>query len=144
MHTCLHSAEGNADIIIIQEPWIATNEEEKTFNTISHPSFDSISSHTEHCPRTITFYSKVNQHLQIVLQPNICNNEDINVLKMLTPTIDVMYLFNIYNETPQYNCKLPSMVERKLPHVNLPERKILAGDFNSHHLWWDSKAKCNI
>ena len=144
MHTCLHSAEENADIIIIQEPWIGTNEEEKTFYTISHPSFEPIMSHTEHCPRTITFYSRTNQFLQISLQPNICNDEDIQVLKISTPTIDPIYLFNIYNETPRYNRKLPYTVERKLQYVNFPERTILAGDFNSHHLWWNSKAKRNL
>jgi hypothetical protein len=53
MHTCLHPAEENTEIIIIQEPCIGTNEEEKTFYTISHPSFDSLISYTENCPRTI-------------------------------------------------------------------------------------------
>jgi hypothetical protein len=98
----------------------------------------------KHCPRTITFYSKTNQHLETSLQLNICNDEDIQVLKISTPTIDPIYLFNIYNETPRYNRKLPYTVKRNLQHVNLPERSILAGDFNSHHLWWNSKAKRNI
>jgi hypothetical protein len=87
--------EGNAEIIIIQEPWIGTNEEEKPFYTMSHPSFDSMISHTEHCPQTITFYSKTNQYLQTSLQPNICHNEDIQVLKISTSTIDPIYLFSI-------------------------------------------------
>jgi hypothetical protein len=144
MQKCLHSTEGNADIIIIQEPWIGTNEEEKTHYTISHPSFDCLISHTEHCPRMITFYSKTNQHLQISLQPNICNDEDIQVLKISTPTIDPIYLFNIYNETPRYNRKLPYTVERKLQRTNLLERTIPAGDFNAHQLWWNSNGKCNL
>jgi hypothetical protein len=114
MHTCLHSAEGNADIIIIQEPWIRTNAEEKTFYTICHPSFDSLVSHTEYCPQRITLYSKTNQHLQISLQPNICNDQDIQLLKISTTTIDPIYLFNIYKKTPRYNRTLPYMIERKL------------------------------
>jgi hypothetical protein len=144
MHTCLHSAEGITDIIIIQEPWIGTNEEEKTFYIISLLSFDSLISHTEDCPRTITFDSKTNQHLQIALQPNLCNDEDIQDLKILTPTIDPKYLFNSYNETPRYNRKLPYTVERQLQHTNLLERTILGGDFKAHHLWWNSKAKHNL
>jgi hypothetical protein len=143
-HSYLYSAEGNADIIVLREPWIGTNEDEKTFYNISHPSFDSSIFQTKHCPQTITFYSKTNQPLKFSLQPNICNDEDIPVLKISTPTIDPIYLFNIYKETPQYNRKLPYTVERKLQHANLPERMILTGNFNSHHLWWNSKAKCNI
>jgi hypothetical protein len=134
MHTCLLSAEGNADIIIIQELWIETNEEEKTFYTISHASFDYIISHTEDCSQTITFHSKTNQHLQISLQPNICNNVDIQVQKISTPTIDPIYLINLYDESTRYYHKPPYMVERKLQHVNLLERTILIGNFNSHHL----------
>jgi hypothetical protein len=132
MQTCLQSAAGNADIIVIHEPWIGTNEEEKAVYTISQRTFDSLLSHTEQCPRTITFYSKTNQHLQISLQPNICNDEETQVRKISTPTIDTTYLFNIFNETPRYKRKLPYTVERKLQHTNLPERTILAGDFNAH------------
>ena len=32
-------------------------------------------------------------------------------------------------------------VERILKYITLPERTILAGDFNAHHLWWNSKAR---
>jgi hypothetical protein len=95
----LHSAEENPDIIVIQEPWIGTNREENTFNTISQPSFDSIISHTDYCPWAITFYSKTNQDLQISLQLNIGNDEDIQFLKISTPTFDPIYFFNIYNES---------------------------------------------
>jgi hypothetical protein len=135
MHTCQHSAEGNADIIIIQEPWIGTNEEEKAFYTISHKSFESLISHTEHCPQKITFSLKTNQHLQISLQPNICNDEDIQVLNISTPTIDPIYPFNIYNQSPQYNRKLLYTVERKLQHIILQERIFFTGDYNANHLW---------
>jgi hypothetical protein len=45
---------------------------------------------------------------------------------------------------PRDNCKLPYSVERQLQHVNLPERTILTGDFHSHQLWCNCKAKCNI
>jgi hypothetical protein len=76
-----------------------TNEEEKAFYTISHSSFDSIISHTEHWSRRITFYPKNNLYQQISLQSNICSDEDIQVLKVSTPTRDPIYLFNIYNET---------------------------------------------
>jgi hypothetical protein len=33
---------------------------------------------------------------------------------------------------------------RKLQYVNFPERTILAGDFNSDHMWWNLKAKRNL
>ena len=144
MHTCLHTAENTADIVIIQEPWIGHNTNDQTFYSISHPSFCLLISPTKHHPRTLTYVSNTNPHLKAALQPNICNDEDIQVVKINTPTIEPIYLFNIYNETPRYDRTLPYTIERILQQITLPERTILAGDFNAHHLWWNSKARRSI
>jgi hypothetical protein len=68
----------------------------------------------------------------------------MQVLKISTPTIEPIYRFNMYNVTPRYERKHPYTAERKLQHTNLPERTILAGDFNALHLWWNSNGKRHL
>jgi Endonuclease-reverse transcriptase len=142
MHSCLNTAEQTADIVIIQEPWIGTSQ--NSFYSISHPSFTTLISPTPNKPRTITFISNTNPFLRGSLQPNLCTDEDIQVLKISTPSIEPIYLFNIYNERPRQNQDQPYTIERVLTHITLPERTILAGDFNAHHPWWNSNTKREI
>ena len=62
---------------------------------------------TTHCPRTRTYVSNTNPYLKASLQPDICSNEDIQVIKISTPNLEPIHLFNIYNETPCYDRSLP-------------------------------------
>src|SRR5436853_5217868 len=62
-------------------------------------------------------------------------------IQLSTPKIDPIFLFNIYNESPPRDRTLPYTVERILKYITLTERTIMAGDFNAHHLWWNSKAR---
>ena len=95
---------------------------------------------TIHCPRTLTYVSNTNPFLKASLQPDICSDEDIQVIKISAPNLKPIHLFNIYNETPRYDCSLPYTIERKLKNITLPSSTILAGDFNEHHIWWNSRA----
>src|SRR5437588_12992422 len=144
MHSCLETAKKSADIVIIQEPWMGGSEDGQNFHSISHPSFHQLLSATTHRPRTLTYVSNTNPYLKASLQPNICNDEDIQVIQISTPNIEPIFLFNIYNESPPHDRTLPYTVERVLKKLTLPERMILAGDFNAHHLWWNSKARRTI
>ena len=144
MHSCLETAEKSADIVIIQEPWVGGGEGSQNFHSISHPSFHQLISTTTHRPRTLTYVSNTNPYLKASLQPNICNDEDIQVIQISTPNIEPIFLFNIYNESPPHDRTLPYTVERVLNNLTLPERTILAGDFNAHHLWWNSKARRSL
>ena len=90
--------------------------------------------------RTLTYVSNTNPYLKASLQPDICSDEDNQVNKISTPNLEPIHLFNIYNETPRYDRSLPYTIERKLKNITLPPRTILAGDFNAHHMWWNSRA----
>src|SRR5437016_770482 len=90
-------------------------------------------SSTIHRPHTLTYISNTNPQLKAALQPDICNDEDIQVVKISTPTIEPIFLFNIYNESPSHDRTLPYTVERVLKNITIPARTILAGDFNAHH-----------
>ena len=144
MHSCLQTAETSADIVIIQEPWIGTNNDRQNYCSISHPSFLMLMSPTTHCPRTLTYVSKTNPYLKASLQPDICSDKDIQVIKISTPNLEPIFLFNIYNETPRYDCSQPYTVERRHKNIPLPPRTILAGDFNAHHMWWNSQGRRSL
>ena len=135
MHSCLETAEKSADIVIIQEPWIGGGGDGQSFHSISNPSFHQLISTTTHRQRTLTYVSSTNPYLKASLQPNICNDEDIQVIQISTPNIEPIFLFNIYNESPPHDRTLRYTIERVLKNLTLPERTILAGDFNAHHLW---------
>src|SRR6266849_4976284 len=119
MHSCLKSAENTANIVIIQEPWIGTNETPTSFYTISHPSFTLLLSNPEHYPRTATYITKTNPHLKVNLRTDLCNDEDIQVLAITTPSIETLSLFNIYNEKPRHELALPYTLDRILKHIDL-------------------------
>ena len=95
---------------------------------------------TTHCARTLTYVSDTNPYLKASLQPDICSDEDIQVIKISTPNLEPIHLFNIYNETLGYDRSLPYTIESTLKNIPLPPRTILAGDFNAHHIWWKSRA----
>ena len=95
MHSCLQTAETSTDIVIIQEPWIGTNSDGKNYFSISHPSFLMLISPTTHCPRTLTYVSNTTPYLKAALQPDICSDEDIQVIKISTPNLEPVYLINI-------------------------------------------------
>src|ERR1700710_967200 len=141
MHSCLKSAENTADIVIIQEPWIGTNESPPSYYTISHPSFTLLLSQPDHCPRTATYITRTNPHINANLRTDLCNDEDIQILSISTPSIDTLFLFNIYNKKPRYDQTQPYTVDRILKNINIPTRTILAGNFNAHHPWWNYSTK---
>src|SRR5437588_9889032 len=82
MHSCLETAERSADIVIIQEPWVGGGEGSQNFHSLSHPSFHQLISTTTHRSRTFTYVSSTNPYLKASLQPNICNNEDNQVIQI--------------------------------------------------------------
>src|SRR5437660_10580006 len=103
MHSCLETAEKSADIVIIQEPWVGGGEGSQNFHYISYPSFHQLISTTTNRPRTLTYLSSTNPYLKAFLQPNIFNDEDIQVIQISTPNIEPIFLFNIYNESPPHD-----------------------------------------
>ena len=82
---------------------------------------------TTHSPHTLTFVSNTNPYLKAFLQPDICSDEDIQVIKISTPNLEPIHLFNIYNETPRYDRSLPYTIERKLNNITLPQEQSSQG-----------------
>ena len=129
---CLQSAVRTADIILIQEPRIASDP---AFQG-SHPAFDMFIPPTRSGvkPRVMAFVSKSNPYLKVGPRPDLCNDPDVQILEVSTPAIAPFFIINIYNERrPQAGWTL----ERSLSQFNIPPRTILGGDFNAHHEHWN-------
>jgi hypothetical protein len=95
----------------------------------------------EYCPGTTTYISKTNPHIKTSRRPDLCNDKEIQILAITTPSIETLYLFNIYNEKLRYDQTLPYTLDRTHKYIHIPARSILVRDFNAHHLWWNSSTK---
>jgi exonuclease III len=136
MQSILESAARTADIVLMQEPFIHTDGNFQ----ISHPSFECLSLPTtagQKAPRVMTFISKANPHLHISQRPDICSDNDIQLLEVSTPAIPPFFLFNIYNQSGQERSDPRYTLDRILPQIEIPARSILAGDFNAHQTLWN-------
>ena len=135
MHSLLNSVAKTADIVLIQEPWIAGDHK----STISHPAFTSFlppsNSMVSIRPRTMTFVSKNRQNLICTPRSDISMNSDLQILSVSTDKVSSILLFNIYNEKSQQKDNDTWTIDRILTKMQLPQRAIICGDFNAHHTW---------
>ena len=89
-------------------------------------SFLIILSPTTHYPCCLTYISNTNPYLKASFQPDICSDEDIQDIKISTPNLELIQLFNIINERRRYDHSLPYTIERTVKKVSLPPTTILA------------------
>ena len=139
INTLLQLAVNQADIIIIQEPWLKDN-----YNPPTHPSFQAIippKVHDRH-PRVIAYISTTNQYLKITPRLDLTTDPDIQILDISTENIHTVQLYNMYNE--QIPDSRLYTIERSLVDCNFPTECIVAGDMNAHHEWWDSSIQTPI
>ena len=137
MQSILDSATGTADIIMLQEPWTYENK------TLSNANFDRIMPQTkEHTyrPRVVTFIAK---NLQIKATPrsDLIADPDAQAIFIQGEVLNKeVLLINIYNEKSQVLEDETKTVDRVLASESLQKRDtLIAGDFNAHHSWWNSR-----
>ena len=137
MQTCLENSINNADIVLMQEPWMSNDH----VTTISHPAFNCIiPANTGVQPRVMAFVTKRNTvDMTVTPRPDICQDSDIQVLDISTNDLPNLLIFNVYNEKQIGSEDHEHTVERKLSTVELSARAIICGDFNAHHSWWNSR-----
>src|SRR5690349_18185828 len=77
MHSILESAVQNADILLLQEPWIGLNN-----TTVGHPSFASIlpKEKPDRRSRVALFYSRSFPSLCINVRPDLLDDPDLLAL----------------------------------------------------------------
>ena len=136
------AVELKVDLIIIQEPWIIFNKDQLDFRntkSILHSAYMQIlPADLTLRPRTLvyvarTFQPTVNLAKESPLDP------DLLVIDIIEGNQKIQ-LLNVYNELDQGESNTRTL-ERVLYDYILVPSSILLGDFNIHHLWWDSLAR---
>lgn len=124
----------SADIIILQEPWIFPDLGKKVTKT--HADFDTFSptDHWEVRPRVLTYVRKGRGLQAVQIRP--ANTADICWVTIMgfTPSITIANVYRPPQETEG------GAVICALKEFRVPPNYIVAGDFNTRHPLWDSRA----
>jgi hypothetical protein len=138
LNTLLNTAGKTTDIILVQEANITDIQYATT-----HPNFLLLLLPRGPCPvnRMAAYVSRLNPHLHVTPCPDICKDPDLQVLEVKTDLIPTFYLLNIYNK---YEC---TTKQHTIPHaltpLSLPNRYVIIGDLNAHHILWNCRARHN-
>ena len=128
MQTILEYAVKNADIVLLQEPWIGNDN-----ISILHPVFIKIALNIEQNVKAQTMTFSKNAKLNCTPRYDISNDSDIQVLD-ISSNVENFIIFNVYNEKSQGENQ-DYTVKRKLTSIDIPRKAIICGDFNAHHSW---------
>ena len=132
-------ASEQADIILLQEPWILRSSEEGFTRSINHRSFIPIRPEIgkEIRPRVLA-YRRQGSEFQISIDLN--NDPDIQSLIVKDKKGTTIQILNVYNEK---NISGEWTIERALYTLPIRKTAILAGDFNIRHPSWDPNGRDN-
>ena len=137
------ATELKIDLLVVQEPWITPkNQEQEDYSnarSIAHPSFTQI------LPADLRFRPRTLVYVAIGCKPIVTiassSPKDPDLLAIdITEGNSKAQLLNIYNEIDQAGTGLNTL-QRCLYNRELQPSTILAGDFNTHHRWWDPLAR---
>src|SRR5436190_18200333 len=138
MHTCLEiGLELKIDYVLLQEPYI--NMTTKT--TISHSAYYYIISENGEIKSRVMIFAKKDSRFQFCQRLDICFDTDILIIDIndsQNTKAEVIQLINIYNEKSLAENSNEWTVKRSLKKIIPYTNAIICGDFNSHHLWWNS------
>ena len=136
--------ERKIDVVLIQEPWIFTNDSYATFRSVNHFSFDTIlplSSGVR--PRVLCYIAKSVSFQFTRSLTSFDSDPDIIAIVAIQNNQPAFQIINIYNQTSQIPPSSPSSsievstFNRALQNHRLGPSALIAGDFNSHHPLWD-------
>ena len=140
--SCLESAIGAADIILIQEPWVRFDTTTSSWTTLSHSYFQYIlaPSPASLRPRVVTYITRSLPPTTTITPKNEIIDPDIQFLSLQLINHAPITIINIYNEKSQLPHENTYTVDRILTSTPLSQHTIITGDFNAHHPWWNSNS----
>lgn len=126
--------EEGADVILIQEPWIHSQQEKR--RTKTHPAYSIFSPNDDWNtrPRVLTYINKGRNLRPTQLRPSL--SADICWVQIHCQQI--VTLVNVYRPPRE---TASGEVIRTLLQYKPPANCLIAGDFNTHHDLWESGAR---
>ncbi len=138
------------DLVLVQEPWISTSastgaKDYLTARSVNHQSFIQILPKHRHLrPRTLVYASRATSNTVLAsLASTSPEDPDVLVLDILEGPHKIQ-LVNIYNEDSLIQAtSTGKTIDRWLYNYPILVDTIIAGDFNTHHPWWDPLASAS-
>lgn len=134
------AVESKADLILVQEPYLngpSRNRDDWSNATSTiHSSYTQIFPRHDSGlrPRTVTYVSRTFRPT-VSLSTNSPSDPDIQILE-ISDKHSKLQVINIYNQDDQGNTDRKTF-RRCLTDCQTHADLIVAGDFNSHHPWWN-------
>ena len=137
------------DLVLVQEPWIITSDGNSTTDpnrdytsarSVNHQGFVQIlPNHGKLRPRTLVYYLRSNTSVLASLATSSPQDPDVLVLDLLEGPnkVQLVNLYNHYDQQPINDSDRYRTTDRWLYDYDIPVNTIIAGDFNTHHEWWD-------
>jgi ribonuclease HI len=141
MHSCLEIAiKSHTDFVLIQEPWIASDNT----TTISHAAYYCILPNSSNTRPRVAIFARKQSKFTFCHRTDLTTDSDIIIIDVSEPDIETFQIINIYNEKALDSESNQYTVERSLQHISLTKETLIAGDFNSHHYWWNSSISNSV
>lgn len=123
------------DVILIQEPYIFRDLSRRI--TKRHRSYETFCPHVDwstHRPRVVSYVRKeLSSHAE---QIYIGLSRDLLLLRLTSPTDQILNIFNVYNAPHNDNNESALQTLYTLPRSLFQGSCFLQGDFNLHHIRW--------
>ena len=130
--------EQKIDFVLMQE--ISINKELNLNTVVSHPSYYCILPEVNGLRPRVAIYAGKRSRFQAVARYDIISDNDILIIDIIDSKkkLETIQLVNIYNEKSLKENDRSWTIERCLLKYTPQNYSIITGDFNAHHVWWNS------
>jgi hypothetical protein len=120
-------------VLVVQEPWVITGNNNREYRSIIYPSFYQIlPNYGTLRPRTLVYIAR---ELQASLASNSPSNPDYLIIELSLGTLK-MQLINFYNTIhPEDPNSILTILREDILLTTLYNSSLLLGDFNTHYPW---------
>lgn len=122
-------------VLVVQEPWVITGDNNREYRSIIYPSFYQIlPNYGTLRPRTLFYIAR---ELQTSLASNSPSDPNCLIIELSLGALK-MQLINFYNAIhPEDDNSILTILREDILPTTLEDSSLLLGDFNIHHPQWD-------
>jgi hypothetical protein len=118
-------------VLVVQEPWVITGDNNREYRSIIYPSFYQIlPNYGTLRPRTLFYIAR---ELQASLASNSPSNPNYLIIELILGALK-MQLINVYNIThPEDPNSILTILREDVLPTTLEDSSLLLGDFNIYY-----------